>query len=140
MLPPFVLWFWSGGCSATGANRLTHQGRRATLLSVTLDISRDEAIYKAFASMAKKYGGCFCWPVLGGTCLITSLFEGTDVMYLNLATADFVVLTSSDAISDLLEKRSNNYSDRVSPLEQSALDDDRALIFTIQPRMTMLEL
>jgi len=44
------------------------------------------------------------------------VFEDTDVLYLKLVAVDLVVLTSSEAISDLLEKRSKLYSDRVSAL------------------------
>ncbi|KAF9642534.1 cytochrome P450, partial [Thelephora ganbajun] len=66
------------------------------IIGNTLDIPRDVAIYKTFASMAERCN--------------------TDVLYLKLATADFVVLTSSEAISDLFERRSNIYSDRVSSL------------------------
>jgi len=38
------------------------------------------------------------------------------VLYLKLLTKDFVVLSSTEGITDLLEKRSNIYSDRVSLL------------------------
>jgi hypothetical protein len=44
-----------------------------------------------------------------------SIFEDSDVIYLRLLTTDFVVLNSSKVISDLTEKRSEIYSDRVSP-------------------------
>ena len=40
-------------------------------------------------------------------------FEDTDVLHLKMMTTDFVVLSSAQAISDLVEKRSNVYSDRV---------------------------
>jgi len=45
------------------------------------------------------------------------------VLYLKLLTTDFVVLNSTEAITDLLEKRSNIYSDRVSgpPFEAHTL-------------------
>lgn len=36
------------------------------------------------------------------------------MLYLKLLKTDFVVLNSTEAITDLLEKRSNIYSDRVS--------------------------
>ena len=58
----------------------------------------------------------FTRPVLWGTPLTALVIEDTDVLYLKLATVDFVVLTSSEAISDLFEKRSKIYSDRVSSL------------------------
>jgi len=42
--------------------------------------------------------------------------QDTDVLYIKLLTKDFVVLSSTEAITDLSEKRSNIYSDRVSSL------------------------
>ena len=41
-------------------------------------------------------------------------FQDTNVLYLRLFSTDLVVLNSSEDICDLLEKRSNIYSDRVS--------------------------
>ena len=46
--------------------------------------------------------------------LRTLPLQGTDVLYLKLFSADFVILSSSEAICDLVEKRSEIYSDRVS--------------------------
>ena len=43
-----------------------------------------------------------------------SVTKDTDVLYLKLLTKDFVVLNSTEAITDLIEKRSNIYCDRVS--------------------------
>ena len=43
----------------------------------------------------------------------------TDVLYMKLFSKHFVVLNSSEAISDLLDKRSTIYSDRVSHLAES---------------------
>ena len=37
----------------------------------------------------------------------------TDVLYLNVLGADQIILNSNEAISDLLDKRSAIYSDRV---------------------------
>jgi hypothetical protein len=48
--------------------------------------------------------------------LIIPPLQDTDVLYLRLLTTDFVVLNSTEAITDLPEKRSNIYCDRVSPL------------------------
>ena len=39
--------------------------------------------------------------------------EGTDVLYLRLLGQDMVVLSSNEAITDLVEKRSSIYPDRV---------------------------
>lgn len=47
-------------------------------------------------------------------------FEDSDVVYLRLLAKDFVALNSHEAISDLTEKRSDIYSDRVSPRESLA--------------------
>lgn len=41
----------------------------------------------------------------------------SDVVYLNLFGADHVILNSNEAISDLLDKRSAIYSDRVRIFE-----------------------
>ena len=43
----------------------------------------------------------------------------TDVLYIKLFSKNFVVLNSSEAISDLLDKRSTIYSDRVRHLAES---------------------
>ena len=40
--------------------------------------------------------------------------KGTGILYLRLMGNDVVVLNSGEAITDLLEKRSSIYSDRVS--------------------------
>ena len=48
--------------------------------------------------------------------LKTLRLQETDVLYMRLFSTDFVVLTSSEAISDLLDKRSSVYSDRVGRL------------------------
>ena len=39
--------------------------------------------------------------------------KGTDVLYLRLLGQDMVVLSSNEAITDLIEKRSIIYADRV---------------------------
>ena len=40
--------------------------------------------------------------------------KGTDILYLRVMGIDLIVLNSNEVISDLLEKRSSIYSDRVS--------------------------
>lgn len=47
------------------------------------------------------------------SCELISAFADSDVFHLNLLGADNVILNSSEAISDLLDKRSAIYSDRV---------------------------
>ena len=54
--------------------------------------------------------------VLNDARLKMSLFQGTDVLYMKLLSKGMIVLNSSEAIDDLMEKRSNIYSDRVSRL------------------------
>ena len=43
-----------------------------------------------------------------------TVLEGTDILYLRVMGDDVVALSSNEVISDLLEKRSSIYSDRVS--------------------------
>jgi hypothetical protein len=59
-------------------------------------------------------------PSLFPTSHSSNLFEDSDVVHLRLLTTDFIVLNSPEAISDLTEKRSDIYSDRVSPRENLA--------------------
>jgi hypothetical protein len=40
--------------------------------------------------------------------------KGTDFLYLQLMGKDTIVLSSNEAISDLIDKRSSIYADRVS--------------------------
>lgn len=56
------------------------------------------------------------WSSPEVTRLTIPLLQDTDVLYLKLASTDLIVLNSTEAITDLSEKRSNIYSDRVSPL------------------------
>jgi len=69
--------------------------------------------------------------------LETMSFEDTDVLHLRVITKDFVVLSSAKAISDLAEKRSNVYSDRVC---FKTLIPICELITWFQPTIPMLEL
>jgi len=61
--------------------------------------------------MAEKYSR----PISIESCVcgLISEFADSDVLYLNLLGADHIVLNSSGAISDLLDKRSAIYSGRV---------------------------
>ena len=43
-----------------------------------------------------------------------TVLKGTDILYLRVMGDDVVALSSNEVISDLLEKRSSIYSDRVS--------------------------
>ena len=85
------------------------------LIGSALDVPRDIPIWKAFISIAKKHGTCF---ILAGVRVQLKTFrlQETDVLYMRLFSTDFVVLNSSEAISDLLDKRSSVYSDRAGYL------------------------
>ncbi|KAF9646067.1 cytochrome P450 [Thelephora ganbajun] len=65
------------------------------LIGNILDVPQNIPIWQAFIPLARKFD--------------------TDVLYLKLFTTDFIVLNSTEAITDLLEKQSKIYSDRMSP-------------------------
>lgn len=46
-------------------------------------------------------------------------WKGTDILYLHLLGKDTIVLCSNEAISDLIDKRSSIYADRVSDTDVS---------------------
>jgi len=46
-------------------------------------------------------------------CALISASLDSDVVHLNLLGADHIILNSNEAITDLLDKRSTLYSDRV---------------------------
>jgi hypothetical protein len=83
------------------------------LLGNLLDVPRDVPIWRTFTSISQNYGMChpFQLPPIFRS---SGLLQDKDVLFLRLTTEDLVVLNSSKAISDLVEKRSNIYSDRVS--------------------------
>jgi len=70
----------------------------------------------------------------------TLSIKDTDVLYLKLLTKDFVVLSSTEAITDLSEKRSNIYSDRVSSLVKLTCKLTLTDAMRDQPHVPMLEL
>ena len=82
------------------------------LVGNIFDLRHDVPTCEAFMSLAEQYGE---WPVLsrGRVSSLKSPFEDTDILHLKMMTTDFVVLSSAQAISDLVEKRSNVYADRV---------------------------
>lgn len=85
--------------------------RRYPLIGSILGLPRGVPIWQAFVSVARKYSEC---SVPDGYLLLKALpLLDTDVLYVKLLSADYVVLNSSEAISDLLDKRSAIYSDRV---------------------------
>jgi cytochrome P450 len=62
------------------------------LIGSAFDVPQDTPIWKTFISIAQNHN--------------------TDVLHVKMFSTDFIVLNSSEAISDLLEKRSSIYSDR----------------------------
>ena len=52
-------------------------------------------------------------PLEGPYGLMMLPLQDTDVLHLKLFSQDFIILNSNEAICELLEKRSNIYSDRV---------------------------
>ena len=85
------------------------------LVGSALDIPGDTPIWKTFISIAQKYSTCLA-PA--GVCIQLKFLplQDTDVLRMKMFSTDFIILTSSEAISDLLEKRSSIYSDRVGHL------------------------
>lgn len=77
--------------------------------------------------------------VLENTQLKIPSIRDTDVLYLKLLDTDFVILNSTEAIVDLTEKRSNIYSDRVSPLVKHTPVLTNLYVAN-QPQIPMLEL
>ena len=81
------------------------------LVGNILDLPRDMHIWEGFTQMAEAYRT--------STVVISAEFNlircaETEVMHLNMFGASIVVLNSSEAIADLLDKRSAIYSDKVA--------------------------
>ena len=71
-------------------------------------------MFKGFVSIAEKLSR---WSTpTEGHHTEGVIVSDTDVLFMKIFSKDMVVLNSSEAIYDLLEKRSNIYSDRVSHL------------------------
>ena len=85
---------------------------RYPLIGSVLELPRDVPIFKAFVSIAEKFSRCLT-PTEGHHAKGVAVSD-TDVLYMKLFSKDLIILNSSEAVSDLLEKRSNIYSDRVS--------------------------
>ena len=87
--------------------------RSYPLIGGVLSVPRGVPIWQAFASVSQKYSEC---SVPAGGYLqfkMLSLLD-TDVLYVKIFSTDYIILNSSEVISDLLEKRSAIYSDIVS--------------------------
>ena len=87
---------------------------RYPFIGSVLEVPRDVPTFKSFVSIAEKLSGCSTSTEGCQTKDVT--ISDTDVLYMKLFSKDLIVLNSSEAISNLLEKRSNIYSDRVSRL------------------------
>ena len=85
------------------------------LIGNVLDVPQDIPIWQAFVPLAQKSSKYPSHLSLENTQLKVPSIQDTDVLYLKLLTTDFIVLNSTEAITDLTEKRSNIYCDRVSP-------------------------
>jgi hypothetical protein len=98
-------------------NRLPHPPgpKGYPIIGNTLDLARNVPIWQAFMPLAQKFGKCSFCVFREDTRLKILSTQDTDVLYLKLMTEEVVVLNSSEAISDLIDKRSGIYSDRVSP-------------------------
>jgi len=81
------------------------------LIGNVLDIPQDVPLWKALMSVAAKHSEWTAFEAHVYELMFGSV--DSDVLYLNLLGADHVVLNSSEAISDLLDKRSAIYSGRV---------------------------
>lgn len=76
-----------------------------------LDIPKDVPLWRALMQMTEKYSKWIIFAAHG--CGLTPVCADSDVLYLNLLGTDHIMLNSSEAISDLLDKRSAVYSGRV---------------------------
>jgi len=81
------------------------------LIGNVLDIPQDVPVWKTAISMGERYSEWFTPAARAYE--PTSVPADSDVVYLNVFGADHIILNSNEAISDLLDKRSAIYSDRV---------------------------
>ena len=75
------------------------------------DIPQHVPLWKAAVPMGEICSERFAHTAR--VCKLTLGSSETDVLYLNVLGADQIILNSNQAISDLLDKRSAIYSDRV---------------------------
>jgi hypothetical protein len=90
-----------------------------------VDFPQDVPMWKTFVSMGKKYSECIVSAAC--VCELLSTSADSDVLRVNLLGTEHIVLNSSEAISDLLEKRSAIYSDRVRPSESVILQHSNSV-------------
>ena len=83
------------------------------IIGNVLDIPRGLSLWEGTLALGRQYGeSTISW--FHSTNLISSRLLDTDILYLNLFGKGLIVLNSAKTISDLLDKRSKIYSDKVS--------------------------
>ena len=88
------------------------------IIGNVLDIPRGLPLWEGTLALGRQYGestGSLSRP----TDIISSNLLDTDILYLNIFGKDMMMLNSTKTISDLLDKRSKIYSDKVSLLPTS---------------------
>ena len=76
-----------------------------------LDIPRGVPLWEGILALGRKFGES---TTPCSTNVISPTLLDTDVLYLNLFGKDMIILNTTKTISDLLDKRSKIYSDKVS--------------------------
>ena len=91
------------------------------IIGNVLDIPRGLSMWEGTLALGRQYGE-FTTAWSRSRNVISFPLSGTDILYLNLFGKDLIILNSVKTISDLLDKRSKIYSDKVSvpPLRVSA--------------------
>ena len=114
---PVRLWLpWcSDGSAVMGVDHHILLGQRDTRLLGACLTSHGIRLFGKDSSRSRRSSVSLRLP-LEDTRLKVPSAKDTDVLYVKLFSTEFVVLNSSEAICDLLEKRSTIYSDRVSHL------------------------
>lgn len=83
------------------------------IIGNVLDIPRELSLWEGALALGRRYGESTTpWFWLAN--VISSTLLDTDVLYLNLFGKDMIILNTNKVISDLLDKRSKIYSDKVS--------------------------
>ena len=81
------------------------------IIGNVLDIPRGPPLWEGSLMLGRQYSES-AMPRLSTN--ISLILPDTDILYLNLFGKDLVILNSTKTISDLLDKRSKIYSDKVS--------------------------
>lgn len=82
------------------------------IIGNVLDIPRGIPLWEGTLALGRRYSQLtpLWFPSIG---IASCICVDTDLLYLNLFGKDMIILNSSKAISDLLDKRSKIYSDKV---------------------------